>query len=131
MPAVHAQAGLQSVVDRTGCGFFLVDVEEIGEYGPWHVEIHAIRAVEAADRTVGWGKSKALAPGGCRRIERSDLSLTGLVDVAETEEFGSLRAHVSNLEDSFAQLLLHIEIPILRVRGANVRVGAKKITQPG
>src|ERR1700722_8457831 len=131
MPAVHPQTGLECVVGRTCPGFFLVDVEEIGESGPRHVEIHPIRAVEAADRTVGRGESKALPPWGRRGIKSGDLGLAGLVDVAETEKFGSLRTHVSDLEDRLAQLLLHIEIPILRVRGANVRVGAKEITQRG
>src|ERR1700730_16079044 len=111
MPAIRPQAGLQGVISGSGTGFFPVDIEEVPK---WTRSITA--KIEAQN-----------APTG--KIRRSDGRLVGLVDVAESEQLGSSRADITDLEDGLTELLLKIQVEVLGVGRANVLVRTKKITQ--
>ena len=128
MPAVHTQTGLECVVGRAGRGFFLVDVEEIGENGPRHVEIYAIRTVEAANRTIGRRKPKTLPSRSRRRVKSRDLSLAGLTNVKESPETMPLRPNVADLQYCLAgNLLLDIQVVVFYVRRLDIPVDAEYI----
>src|SRR5581483_5165282 len=94
MPAVDAQAGLQSMIGRTSGRFFLVYIEQGREGSSGHVEVDAVRAIEAGNRAIRESEPGTLR---CRRVVSSNLRLGGLIDVPEAEQFGSPRANVSDL----------------------------------
>src|SRR5437868_5421880 len=107
------------MIDGSRRGFFLVYVKERTER-PGNIEIGVIGSVEARDRTIGWSCPITLCSRG---VVSGDLRLVGLVEVAEAEKFSSTSAHVTHFEDGAAsQLLLHVEVEILRVGSANVRI---------
>src|SRR6266566_4948098 len=107
------------MVGRTCGRFFLINKKQSRKSGPRHIEIHSIRTVESCDRTVWNHRPGALSR---RRVVRCDLGLARLVDIAEAEQLGSFCTHIPYLQHSLAQLLLNIEIEILRVGSPEVRI---------
>src|SRR4029077_2894619 len=128
MPPTRPQAGLQCMIRRRCRRFLLVNIEEITE-GPRYVEVHAIGAVESADRTIG--RSEPTGAGArCGSVPGSDLRLAWLIDVTEAEQPGSFRTDVTHLEDcGLTHLLLQIQIEILGVGRWNMPVRAEEIGQ--
>src|SRR4029077_3363264 len=123
------------MISGRSSGLLLVYIEEIAE-GSRHVEVHSVGAVDPADVAIGrrlghgdsWGHGTPSRGGGAG-VPSCNLRLARLVEVAEPEQLGSSGADISDLEDhGLAQLLLHIQVEVLGVGGANVLVRAKKIT---
>ena len=54
--------------------------------------------------------------------------MAGLVDIAEAEKFCAPGANVSDLKESFAKLLLYVEVEILGIRRADILVRSEKIS---
>src|ERR1700704_866949 len=103
------------MVGGTRRGFLLVNIK-LAAVRSGYIEVGVIRAVESGNWTV-WENvgSSALPARSSRGIEGSDLRLTGLVDVAKAEEFCAPGAHISDLNESPAKLLLHVEVEILGI----------------
>src|SRR5262252_4815853 len=111
VPGIGAQAQLQRIVVRSSRRFLLVHIEEIGERGS--------RYAIARDRAIG--KSE---PAAARRnVSRGNRRLARLVDVTEAKQLGSFGPHISDLGNYLAaDLPLNVEVPVLHVGCANVRV---------
>src|SRR5438270_6847510 len=70
---------------------------------------------------------------GCAvlQIGCGDLCLARLVNIAEAEQLGAARPNVPHLDNSFANLLLQIQIEVLRVRSSNVSIRTEEVWQAG
>ena len=119
MPAVGPQAGLQRVIRRARRRFFPINVEQRRIGGAGHVEVRAVRPVKSGDRTVRQDRAVTLSG---RSIVRSDLRLGGLINIAESEQLGAPRPHVSHFDHRFAKLLLQVQVEILGIGSANVSI---------